>query len=71
MQVDGFDVADARSIYYRITTKGVGSRARFAVLRRGRPQTIEVALVSAPRAGREDMRNLSAVIRSTAPASPT
>jgi Do/DeqQ family serine protease len=59
VQVDGFDVADARSIYYRITTKGVGSRARFAVLRRGRPQTIEVALVSAPRAGRDDMRNLS------------
>jgi S1-C subfamily serine protease len=57
--VDGFDVADARTIYYRITTRGIGARSRFAVLRGGRPITVDIALRAAPKAGRDDVRNMS------------
>lgn len=57
--VDGFDVADARSVLYRLTTRGVGKRTRLELVRQGRPLTIDLALRAAPRAGAEDVRNLS------------
>ena len=57
--VDGFEVADARSALYRLTTRGVGNRAELQVLRAGRQQTLSVALAAAPAPGRDDVRNLS------------
>jgi Do/DeqQ family serine protease len=57
--VDGFDVSDARAVTYRLTTRGVGNRARLDVLRKGEPATVTLALRAAPQAGREDIRNLS------------
>jgi len=59
VSVDGFGVADARAVYYRLTTRGVGNRARLEVLRRGRSATITVALRAPPAAGREDTRILT------------
>ena len=57
--VDGFEVADARSALYRLTTRGVGNRAELQVLRAGKPQTLTVALEAAPAPGKDDVRNLS------------
>jgi Do/DeqQ family serine protease len=57
--VDGFEVADARSAFYRLTTRGIGNRAKLDVLRNGRPLTVSVPLIEPPRGGREDVRNLS------------
>ena len=57
--VDGFEVADARSALYRLTTRGVGNRAELQVLRGGRPQTLVVGLAAAPAPGRDDVRNLT------------
>jgi Do/DeqQ family serine protease len=57
--VDGFEVADARSAFYRLTTRGIGNRAKLDILRKGRPLSVNVNLEEAPRGGREDVRNLS------------
>ena len=57
--VDGFEVADARSALYRLTTRGVGNRAELQILRGGRQQTLSVALAAAPTPGRDDVRNLT------------
>jgi Do/DeqQ family serine protease len=57
--VDGFEVADARSVLYRLATRGVGNRARLDVRRKGRPVAVTVALQPAPRAAREEAKNLS------------
>jgi Do/DeqQ family serine protease len=59
--VDGFEVADARSALYRLTTRGVGNRARLEVIRKGRPVTVTIALQPPPAATRDDIRNLSGV----------
>ncbi|HRO49330.1 MAG TPA: Do family serine endopeptidase [Hyphomicrobium sp.] len=58
VHVDGFEVADARAVQYRLTTRGVGSTVRLDVIRKGQPQTIELPLVAAPEPGRDDVRNL-------------
>jgi Do/DeqQ family serine protease len=57
--VDGFEVVDARSALYRLTTRGVGNRAKLDILRNGRPMSVNVALVAPPAPGRDDVRNLS------------
>jgi Do/DeqQ family serine protease len=57
--VDGQEVADPRSIGYRLTTRGIGNRARLDVVRRGRKLSVDVALKAAPKAGRDDVRNLT------------
>jgi Do/DeqQ family serine protease len=59
VKVEGFDVADARAAFYRLTTRGIGNRARIDVVRKGRPVTVTVALAPPPKAGRDDVRNLS------------
>ncbi len=59
VRVDGFEVADPRSVYYRLTTRGAGNTARLDVMRKGRPQAVNVALQPPPKAGRDDVRNLS------------
>jgi Do/DeqQ family serine protease len=57
--VDGHEVDDDRGVDYRLTTRGVGNRARLELLRDGRQATVEVALRAAPPAGRDDIRELS------------
>ena len=57
--VDGVEVADARSVFYRLTTRGVGNRVRLDVLRKGRVQAVTVALRSAPVPAKGDVRILA------------
>lgn len=58
-KVDGFEVADQRTALYRLTTRGVGNTAKVDVLRKGRPVTLDLALIAPPQPGKEDVRNLS------------
>ena len=57
--VDGVEVSDARGVYYRLTTKGVGQSARLSVIRKGKPAEVTLALLAAPVAGKDDVKNLS------------
>jgi S1-C subfamily serine protease len=52
-------VTDARGVFYRLTTKGVGQSAKLAVIRKGKPVDVSIALVAAPQAGKDDIKNLS------------
>jgi Do/DeqQ family serine protease len=56
--VDGHEVADPRSVQYRLTTRGIGNRAKLDVVRKGRRLVLEVAVQTAPPAGKDDVRNL-------------
>ncbi|MCH9808859.1 MAG: DegQ family serine endoprotease [Alphaproteobacteria bacterium] len=58
-KVDKFDVADARSVNYRMTTRGVGKRSRLTVLREGRELVVPVRLAAPPKLYKKDFRNLS------------
>jgi Do/DeqQ family serine protease len=57
--VDGHEVADPRSAQYRLTTRGVGNRARLDVVRKGKRVAVEMALRAPPAPGRDDVRNLA------------
>jgi Do/DeqQ family serine protease len=48
--VDGHVVDDARAVHYRLTTRGIGNRAAFDVIRRGKATKLEVALRPVPAA---------------------
>ncbi len=58
-RVDGFEVADARGMLYRLTTRGVGNNARIDLIRKGQPVTVTLSLLPAPKPGRDDVRNLA------------
>jgi Do/DeqQ family serine protease len=57
--VDGFEVGDAHSVHYRLTTKGVGSTSRIGLIRKKQPTELNLRLESAPKPGKDDVRNLS------------
>jgi len=57
--VDGFEVADARSVQYRLTTRGIGNNVKVDVVRKGKPAHVDLLLQSAPKPGREDVKNLA------------
>ncbi len=57
--VDGFEVTDARSALYRMTTRGVGKTAEIGLIKRGKPAVVKLALQAAPPPGADDVRNLS------------
>ncbi len=57
--VDGHEVTDARAVNYRLTTRGIGQRASLEIVRKGQRLVVEVALLAAPQAGKDDVRNLS------------
>jgi Do/DeqQ family serine protease len=57
--VDGHEVDDERGVIYRLTTRGIGNRAKLELVRDGRRLIADVALRAAPKAGRDDVRNLS------------
>ena len=57
--VDGTVVDDPRALIYRLTTRGIGSKAKLEFVRKGRIQTAELALRAAPEPGKADVKNLS------------
>ena len=57
--VDGFDVGDAHSVHYRLTTRGIGNASRLRVIRERKVIEIALPLVAPPKPGRDDVRNLS------------
>jgi Do/DeqQ family serine protease len=59
VSVDGFEVSDAHSVHYRLTTRGIGNSSRLVVLRKKRRMELELLLATAPKPGRDDVRNLS------------
>ena len=59
IEVDGFEVADAHSVHYRLTTRGIGNESRLRVIRNGKIVKIDLPLVAAPKPGKDDVRNLS------------
>ncbi len=59
VSVDGFDVIDARSVYYRVVMRGVGNRSSFDVIRSGKRISLVIPLKSPPPPTRDDVRNLS------------
>ncbi len=58
-RVDGFEVADPRAVYYRMTTRGVGNTSQIDLLRNSRPVTINLTLAAPPQPGKDDVRNLA------------
>ena len=58
-RVDGVEVTDARSVFYRLTTKGVGQSAKLGIIRKGGPVDVTIALLAAPAGGKDDVKNLS------------
>ncbi len=59
MRVDGFEVTDPRSVFYRLTTRGVGNTSRLDVVRGGKPAVADLVLEAPPQPGKDDVRNLA------------
>ncbi len=59
VSVDGFEVGDAHSVHYRLTTKGVGNTSHLGVIRKKQLTQLDIVLVTAPKPGKDDVRNLS------------
>ena len=57
--VDGTKVDDPRALIYRLTTRGIGARAKLEYVRKNRVQTTELVLAAAPEPGKNEVRNLS------------
>jgi Do/DeqQ family serine protease len=57
--VDGYEIADPRGVYYRLTTRGIGNKCSLDVVRKGRKMTVALPVRAPPKAGRDDVRNLS------------
>ncbi|MEJ1161239.1 DegQ family serine endoprotease [Prosthecomicrobium sp. N25] len=58
VSIEGVEVDDPDSFGYRFSTRPLGGVARLAVLRQGRPQTIEIALAAAPETVPRDERTI-------------
>ncbi len=59
--VDGVEVADARSVLYRLQTRGVGNKVKIDLLRKTRPVTMTISLRAAPPPTKDDIRDLKGV----------
>mgnify|MGYP000146456534 FL=1 len=59
VRVDEFDVGDAHSVHYRLTTRGVGKTSNLRVIRNRKAIKVALPLVAAPKPGADDVRNLS------------
>ena len=57
--VDGTVVDDPRALNYRLTTRGIGNKAKLEFVRKGRIQTAALEIRAAPEMGKADVRNLS------------
>jgi len=62
VSVDGQDVDDPNAFDYRFATKPLGGKAQLGVERGGKPQTVSVALMTAPETPRQEI-----TIRSRSP----
>ncbi|WP_414833438.1 DegQ family serine endoprotease [Afifella sp. YEN Y35] len=54
LSADGYEVANPRSLEYRLTIKGIGETEKLVVLRDGAEKTLTVSLESAPETVRAD-----------------
>ena len=59
IRVDGVEVSDPRALFYRLTTKGVGQKVTLSLIRKGKPVDLALPLIGPPKAGKDDVRNLS------------
>ena len=59
LAVDGKDVADARAVNYRLTTRGIGNTAQLDVFRKGQQLPVSIALSPAPKNANSELRNLA------------
>lgn len=59
VKVDDFEVSEPRSVIYRLTTRGVGNTVKIEVIRKEKPVTLQLALVSPPKPGKDDVRSLA------------
>ncbi len=59
VKVDSFDVTDPRSVYYRLTTAGIGKTVALSIMRKGKPMSVNLALTPPPAAGKNDVKNLA------------
>jgi S1-C subfamily serine protease len=57
--VDGYEVADARAVNYRLATRGVGHTVEISLVRKGRVVTLQLPLRPPPPIGQDDVRNLT------------
>jgi Do/DeqQ family serine protease len=57
--VDGTTVDDPRALTYRLTTRGIGARAKLELVRKNRIMTADLMLREAPEPGKADVRNLT------------
>ena len=62
VSVDGQDVDDPNAFDYRFATKPLGGKAQLGIERGGKPQTVSVALMTAPETPRQEI-----TIRSRSP----
>jgi Do/DeqQ family serine protease len=58
---DGKEVADPRSLTYRLTTMGIGRKARLDVVRSGQRFVVDLPLQKAPSRGLDDAKALTGV----------
>lgn len=59
IKVDDFDVADARGVNYRLTTRGVGKRTKLRIIRDGSETEVRVRLATVPKLKKSDVRDLA------------
>lgn len=59
LKVDSFDVTDPRSVYYRLTTTGVGKTVALSIVRKGRQMTVNLPLSAPPAGGKNDVKNMA------------
>lgn len=57
--IDGHPIADARSINYRLTTRGIGNTAEVEVIRAGRKRLLQLAIRAVPRLSSADKLELT------------
>ncbi len=69
--VDEFDVGDAHSVHYRMTTRGIGNTTRLRVIRKRKAIEIAVPLVPRPSPAPTTCATCRAITPSTARASRT
>ena len=57
--VDGHEVSDARTVNYRLATRGIGQTVQINAIRKGRTVSLQLALQPPPPIGPDDVRNFT------------
>ncbi|HHI82635.1 MAG TPA: Do family serine endopeptidase [Rhizobiales bacterium] len=58
VSIDGHPIADARTVQYRLTTRGIGNVAKMGIMRAGRLIVLHLKVSPAPRQSPQDVRDL-------------